>query len=391
MGQDWQNPQYEYYRQQRRRILLVLVVLIVGATAFAAFWLLRRGERSEAAAPSAGEVPVRTATAPQSVPDGAADAPGTRLGDAAPDPAPASGDASPGGEETRQPVASGGVDDFDARKALALDLYRRNELEQALVQVQAALALRPDAELLELQARLRQEIRVQRNYDGARTANFVVLFDGYEHDEIKYVVLGILKDAYAEIGQELDYFPERPITVILYTAKDFTEITQAPVWSGGLYGRLDGKIRVPVQGAEGQEATLRRVLFHECAHALLYALVPDCPLWLNEGLAQYFSGDEPVNVGQAIPLTLLVGGFPRDARLAQVAYAESLQAVSDLVDEHGMSRLRRLLDELGAGKTLEAGFAAAYGDPFSRWAAQWRPVSGGNEEEEPSGQAGNEG
>jgi hypothetical protein len=215
---------------------------------------------------------------------------------------------------------------------------------------------------------------VQRNYDDARTANFVVLFDGREHEEMKTVVLDILKSAYAEIGKELDYFPGQPISVILYTASDFSDVTRAPVWAGGMFGKLDGKIRVPVQGAEGREQELRRVLCHEYTHALLYFLAPACPLWLEEGLAQYFSGDESVNAGQAIPLPMLAKGFPRESRAALVAYLESLQVVVDLVEEHGMARLRRLLDGLGSGGDVETAFVAAYGQPFSRWAAQWRPV-----------------
>ena len=275
------------------------------------------------------------------------------------------------------PAASGGSDDFAARKSLALSLYRQNKLTEALEQVQAALALRRDDELLELQAQLTREIEVQRDYDDARTAHFVVLFDGYEHEEMKRTVLDILKDAYADIGKELDYFPSEPVTVILYTGKDFSDVTRAPEWSGGMFGKADGKIRLPVQGAAGRERALRRVLFHEYVHALLHSLAPATPMWLHEGLAQFLSGDEAVSVAQLIPLGLLANGFPRQARPAYVAYMESLQAVQDLVDEYGMPRLRRLLDGLGAGKGMEAAFAAAYGEPFSRWAAEWRPVEAG--------------
>jgi hypothetical protein len=243
-----------------------------------------------------------------------------------------------------------------------------------LEQAQAALALQADGELLELQEKLKKEIRVQRNYDDALTANFIVLFDGYEHDEIKRTVLDILKNAYADIGKELDYFPAQPISVILYTAKDFSDVTSAPIWVGGMFGRLDGKIRVPVQGAAGHEQALRRVLYHEYTHALVYALAPGCPFWLQEGLAQYFCGDEMVNAGQVIPLPMLVSGFPSESRAAFVAYMESLQAATDLVAEHGLPRLRQLLRELGKGSDLETAFAASYGQTFSRWAAQWRPV-----------------
>jgi hypothetical protein len=272
---------------------------------------------------------------------------------------------------------SGGDEAFAARKELALSLYRQNELAAALEQAQAALALQADEELIELLARLKKEIRVQRNYDDARTANFVVLFDGYEHEEMKYAVLDILKDAYGEIGKELNHFPSEPISVILYTAKDFSDVTQAPMWSGGLFDQLDGKIRVPVQGAVGNEAALRRVLYHEFTHALLHSLTPACPLWLNEGLAQLLSGEKGVSVAQLIPLGMLEKGFPSEARLAYAAYMESLQAVQDLVDEYGMARLRRLLAGLGPGGDIETAFNAAYGQPFSRWAGNWRPVTRG--------------
>ena len=158
-------------------------------------------------------------------------------------------------------------------------------------QVRAALALQADAGLLELQAKLEKEIHVQRNYDDARTANFIVLFDGYEHEEMKTTVLGILKDAYADVGKELDPFPQEPVTVILYTGKDFSDVTRAPEWAGGMFGKLDGKIRVPVQGAAGQERALRRVLYPRVRPRPAPFPGARLPLWLHEGLAQYLSGE----------------------------------------------------------------------------------------------------
>jgi len=365
MGRDWENPHYDYYLQKRRRALAALAVLALVVIAVLAPRLLRRSP-----VPGAAAQPLRSASTPRPV--------ARERGTA--EPADDLFTAFPAADEPGPtmpaplPAASGGSDDFAARKALALSLYRQNKLTEAQEQVQAALALRQDSELLQLQAQLTQEIEVQRDYDDARTAHFVVLFDGYEHEEMKRTVLDILKDAYADIGKELDYFPSEPVTVILYTGKDFSDVTRAPEWSGGMFGKADGKIRLPVQGAAGRERELRRVLFHEYVHALLHALAPATPMWLHEGLAQFLSGDEAVGVSQLIPLGLLAGGFPRQARPAYVAYMESLQAVQDLVDEYGMPPLRRLLDGLGAGKGMEAAFAAAYGEPFSRWAAGWRPA-----------------
>lgn len=379
MSPDWRNPNYERELKRRRsRVALAFLALVVLAAA--ALGLLRR------AAPAI--VPAAAGTAAQAAAaetedswneEAAGDRDEAALA-ADPEPGegkdlPAAGDpAAPG--PAGSPQASEGGERFEALKQQALSLYRQNDLPGAQEQAQAALALRRDEELIGMLLRLRREIEVQRDYDGARTEKFTVLFDGYEHEEIKVVVLDILKEAYAGVGKALNHFPGEPVTVILYTGKDFSDVTRAPGWAGGMFGRSDGKIRLPVQNAAGRERLLRRVVTHEYVHALVHFLAPAAPLWLHEGLAQYLSGDRAVNAPQVIPLALLADGFPQDARAAYAAYMVSLQAVSDLIEERGMPPLRRLLDELGAGRELEVAFAAAYGRPFSRWAASWRPAMG---------------
>lgn len=389
MSRDWQNPHYDYYRQQQKRLMLVLAafLLIVGVVAA---MLLRRGPATAGATgPDATE---GRPLPPSSAPGYAMRVKNAATG-SADDSAPAVQSSSRPRPAVRepQPAAAGGADSFAERKAQAFSLYRQNDLPGAQEQAQSALALRRDEELIELLFKLRREIQVQRNYANARTAHFTVQFDGYEHEEMRVAVLDILKDAYAGVGKALNHFPDEPVTVILYTGKDFSDITRAPDWAGGMFGMSDGKIRLPVQGAEGQERTLRRVVTHEYVHALLHSLAPATPLWLHEGLAQYLSGDRAVNVAQVIPLPMLANGFPGDARAAYAAYMVSLQAVSDLVDERGMPPLRRLLGELGAGKGMEAAFAAAYGLPFSRWARQWRPVERGEAPETGPGREGDDG
>lgn len=375
MSPDWRNPNFER-ELKRRRSLVALALLVLAVAGAAAYLVLRPGERI-AAPPAAGPA---VAGRPM-----AAAAPGDEHGRTPDEPSFSGADAVsvPDPVEGAAPLPAAreaaGSEAFAVLKERALSLYRLNDLEGAREQAQAALALRRDEELIELLLKLRREISVQRDYDDARTAHFTVLYDGYEHEEIKVLVLDILKSAYADIGKELDHFPEEPITVILYTGKDFSDVTRAPGWAGGMFGKTDGKIRLPVRGAEGQERALRRVIGHEYVHALVHALAPSAPMWLHEGLAQYLSGDQAVSVAQVIPLPVLADGFPADARAAYAAYMVSLQAVTDLVDERGMPPLRRLLAELGAGKGIEAAFAAAYGEPFSRWARRWRPVETGEE------------
>lgn len=395
MAPDWRNPNYER-ELRRRRSLAALAILVLAAAGATAYLVLRRGERAPApfvAGPGETARPASAVLSPDGGPETVTEASPLPDGEPPDDPhAPAGAETAAAAGEPAAPET------FAALKARALSLYRRNDLQGARELAQAALALRRDEELIELLLKLRREIAVQRDYDNARTAHFTVLYDGYEHEEMKVLVLDILKAAYADIGKELDCFPEEPLTVILYTGKDFSDVTRAPGWAGGMFGKTDGKIRLPVRGAEGQERALRRVIGHEYVHALVHALAPSAPMWLHEGLAQYLSGDRAVSVAQVIPLPVLANGFPADARAAYAAYMVSLQAVTDLVDERGMPPLRRLLAELGAGKGIEAAFAAAYGEPFSRWARQWRPVEPGEEsgeeaeegEDDPAGQEGDQ-
>lgn len=383
MAHSWQNPGYEGERR-RRRWRIILAALALAFLAAAAWRSLRHEAPAADQTAAAGPEPATVAAA--AAPEGKEAA--GRAREAAGDDENAvrsdAGAAVPP-EAPAPPAAAVAGESFETLKERALSLYRQNDLPGACGQAQAALALRRDEELIGLLLRLRREIEVQRDYDGARTERFTVLFDGYEHEETKVLVLDILKEAYARVGKELNCFPGEPVTVILYTGKDFSDVTRAPGWAGGMFGRIDGKIRLPVQNAAGQEQLLRRVVTHEYVHALIHSRAAAAPLWLHEGLAQHLSGDRAVNVAQVIPLAMLTDGFPGDARAAFAAYMVSLQAVSDLIEERGMPPLRRLLDELGAGRRLETAFAAAYGQPFSRWAAAWRPAARG---EMPEGQDG---
>jgi hypothetical protein len=67
-------------------------------------------------------------------------------------------------------------------------------------------------------------------------------------------------------------------------------------------------------------------LRHECTHALLNAALPVVPLWLDEGLAEYFEVPAEHRARENPHLSSVRWG----ARLGQVPALESLEAVRDL-------------------------------------------------------------
>ncbi len=259
--------------------------------------------------------------------------------------------------------------DFLARKFLAFAYYRQDNLDRSLSNAEAALSLKEDPALRKLYDRARKEMERQEDYVKEETLHFKVLFNGYEHGRLSREILGILEDAYRSIGREMNYFPSDQITVILYTKKNFSDITQVPDWTGGIY---DGKIRIPVKGLQGNEGALRRVLFHEYTHAMIHSITQKCPQWINEGLADYFSGGYAETVGQVIPLRSLEGSFLGfDRKIVGIAYRESYSAVSFLVERYGLYRMKEFLVSLSEGRDLNQAFSSAFPMTYDEFVSTW--------------------
>jgi tetratricopeptide (TPR) repeat protein len=260
----------------------------------------------------------------------------------------------------------------DAYKIIGDIYYQRDEIEMAIGYYEKGLDLDPsDQALRQHLAQVHREEKVQGGFQQQASRAFTVKFEGQEKQDGARQVLGDLEEAYRDIGQALSYYPDEPITVILYTDQQFQDVTRSASWSKGIY---DGKIRVPMGGAEQNPDLLKKVLFHEYTHAVVHGLSRglDVPTWLNEGVAVYFenggeSPNEQVLVRQIrsgaplVPLSLLHGSFLQlNGAQASLAYAESFAAVKALVDRYGLFRVRQLLEDLGRQKN----FAEAFSDQF---------------------------
>lgn len=259
--------------------------------------------------------------------------------------------------------------DFISRKLLAFAYYKADNADSGLRNAEMALSLREDKELRTLCLRLKKEKELQGNFLEEGTAHFKVVYDGYEHGSVDREVLRILDDAYRFVGKELGYFPSGTVTVVLYTNRDFMDITQAPQWSGGIF---DGKIKIPVRGIEGRQQMLKKVLFHEYTHAVVHSLTRNCPLWINEGLAEYFSTSYPRKTGQVIPLKQLERSFSGlSGSNAGMAYWESYSAVSYIIEKYGMYRMKDLLMSLSGGAGINPAFKDTFSITYDEFIAGW--------------------
>jgi tetratricopeptide (TPR) repeat protein len=260
--------------------------------------------------------------------------------------------------------------------------YRKDDMETAIAYWEKAVELNPSAtDIRERLDRIRKEHNAEKDFNRDVTGHFLAKYEGREKIEAGRIVLRILEDAYGEVGRSLSYYPDREIQVILYSGQQFTDVTDAPGWSGGIF---DGKIRLPIGGIEQETPGLRRILFHEYTHAVVRAITPRCPTWLNEGLAQYFEGRQidsrqqemlkKLMQAEKLPaLTNLEGSFMGlGGGQAQSAYLLSLSSVRYMIDSFGMYRIKDVLDELAKGADINKALTVGIMHTYEEFERGWK-------------------
>jgi tetratricopeptide (TPR) repeat protein len=260
---------------------------------------------------------------------------------------------------------------IEASRLLGAIAYSSGDLALAIATYEKALVHAPrNQQLAKELAAWRDEAEVHRGFEERRYDRFNVMYQGREDERLAADATRSLDAAFWRIGQKLGAYPADPVVVVLYTEKQFRDITRAPEWSGGQY---DGRIRIPVAGASQKPEVFDRVLTHELTHAMVASLAPrGVPAWLHEGMAQYFEGGDLQAArhrvkarGRPVPLKLLEGPFGGlGAGDAAVAYDQSLAAVGLLFErpDFGWSRL---LSDLASGEPFERAivrFGFSYAD-----------------------------
>ena len=254
-------------------------------------------------------------------------------------------------------------DSAQAFQLLGMAQYDAGYTNDAVASWSRAERLSPDETTGALLRKAQRELDMERRSRERQSSHFVLRYEGNQTSpELQSELLGTLERGYRDLARQFNSEPADSIIVILYTQKEFFDITQAPSWAGALN---DGKLRIPLGGVTATGPELEHVLRHELTHSFIRSLTSSrCPTWLNEGLAQMM---EPRNSGmyaralgslfqekKVIPLSALEGSFTRFSDMqAAVAYAESLSAAEYLRDRFGMGEIVRMMKSIGSGSTPE--------------------------------------
>ncbi len=272
--------------------------------------------------------------------------------------------------------------------ALADLLQERDRLTEAgkhLAQAKERIKKDPGLQsyLKVVTAKVHRAEKVEEKLSTHNSVHFTVKYDGSEDPTTWTTVLDILEEAYREIGQKFNFFPSKPIIVVLHTKNQFQGATGGPSWADGLFDPVLGRIQIPTQGAATDLAWLTRVLRHEFVHALIHeelgATGGAIPTWLNEGLAMQLAGDpwqEVKNLAAGehslVPLTALEGSWESlPAERVSLAYMEANAATHYLIQRFGMHKVHEVLVHLKARQTIAAAIQDRLLLSYDHFQQQW--------------------
>jgi transposase len=242
-------------------------------------------------------------------------------------------------------------------------LYRGSDIAGAIQVYESAQKHAPnDKTLIARLDSLRREAAVHNEFMASHGTHFTVLFEGPSDAAVASRATDMLEAAYWRVSTALGVYPERTITVVLYTQEQFRDITRSPQWAAAAY---DGRIRLPIRGADADLRELERVITHEFTHALVQSVAPrSVPLWMHEGLAVMFEPDGGAWSRQQLakgptrlPLRRLAESFESlSGADARMAYAQSAAIVGALFDAAGPLAVGALLQDVARGETFTAAF-----------------------------------
>ena len=230
-------------------------------------------------------------------------------------------------------------------------------------------------------------ISVSATWESEESTHFRVY---YREDKVDPAsILEIAEKFYAELPRITRHISDETIKIqVCDTQKAFQASVHAPIqdWAVGCAFPLSRRIIIqnPKQ-IMAVELQLAQVLRHEIAHVLFgqytRKAVKGIPLWFVEGIAIHFSKEwvpgrhetllKSVFSKSIMPLHELTEKFPVSSKGADLAYAQSQDALRWFVEVNGIEALWAVIDKLHTGMNLNAAFGAVLGYNLDTFDKLW--------------------
>ena len=190
------------------------------------------------------------------------------------------------------------------------------------------------------------------------------------HPKTLWYICQLIEMTYHDVGGKLNHYPDNIIPISITNTNDIPVDSQVPKWASGFY---DGQIHVNYCSDDEPElGVLYTLIRHEWTHLLVNLLSQgNCPIWLNEGLAQIIARPLLSYEKHALVQAKKNNTLPIRSELNQpftsfsaserkIAYLQSAAIVDTLINEGGFTSIRHILSLLRTGTHINSALNQTY-------------------------------
>ncbi|MBU1106780.1 MAG: tetratricopeptide repeat protein [Candidatus Riflebacteria bacterium] len=218
---------------------------------------------------------------------------------------------------------------------------------------------------------------------------FIIHFAGESQQDLSDITFEVLEEIFYQVTDSLNYRPDVKINVIFFLTEDYYKVSRD--WSAASAQGI--KIMIPLKSGYKSPDYIRGLLAHEFTHTIVHLHTNNrCPLWLNEGLAQYqeFAAEngspeeirsdyqgmmqrEFIDQENSIDLNqvpnLMNGSSRNDVARAYIA---SYLATRCIADFYGEQSFDTILSALGRGKTIDEAMVEGTGNNMKEFQREYK-------------------
>ncbi len=249
--------------------------------------------------------------------------------------------------------------------------YQLQELKEAEFYWEKAVSRDSLDRINKKRSKLKKELPLEEGLLSVEEEHFKIRYASSNQQYTSYDLKLLLREAYKEIYQDFSTPLKGKIVVLMYEKKDFENKIRSSHLTGALF---DGKIRMPFLNKQrGSEREMKRLIWHELTHAFIYNYAGDkVPLWLNEGVAQYYENKViPIQLrffwttyrrNKLLNLRGLSLGEKifKNTETTTLFYQQSFVFVDYLIERFGFYKVRELLKELGKEENVDSAFLKVF-------------------------------
>jgi hypothetical protein len=199
-----------------------------------------------------------------------------------------------------------------------------------------------------------------------------------------WVICQLIKRTYHEVGSLFRYCPRQVVSIAI---EDVSQLSPSanrslPQWASASY---DGQIWLNYCAYGAPDfGILLALIRHEWVHFVVDTIAKrQCPVWLNEGLAQIIArpmmSHERQHLRRANQKNQLQPFHTLDKPFAQIApdrrrlaYLQSTAIAETLIQQFGISQIRKLLHQIGGGMQPEMAIWKTFGKTMVEITAAWK-------------------